>query len=149
VAKIENLDPLTNPQEPCIVHAMNNHLDQEIRYRLLKLLCEERGLSQRAMAKRMGISLGKVNYCLSELAGRGLIKIQRFKNTKKKRPYAYVLTPRGLETKARLTITFLKRKIREYEHIREQIRELSAEAEQEAAFLPFDSGERDSLFALR
>ncbi|MBW1708214.1 MAG: MarR family EPS-associated transcriptional regulator [Deltaproteobacteria bacterium] len=128
---------------------MNNHLDQEIRYRLLKLLCEERGLSQRAMAKRMGISLGKVNYCLSELAGRGLIKIQRFKNTKKKRPYAYVLTPRGLETKARLTITFLKRKIREYEHIREQIRELSAEAEQEAAFLPFDSGERDSLFALR
>ncbi|MBW1804412.1 MAG: winged helix-turn-helix transcriptional regulator [Deltaproteobacteria bacterium] len=51
---------------------MNNYLQQEIRYRLLKFLCEERGLTQRDMAKRMGISLGKMNYCLSELAGKGL-----------------------------------------------------------------------------
>jgi len=51
---------------------LNNYLQQEIRYRLLKFLCEERGLTQRDMAKRMGISLGKMNYCLSEFAGKGL-----------------------------------------------------------------------------
>jgi len=109
---------------------VNNHLEQEIRYRLLKLLCEERGLTQRDMAKRMGISLGKMNYCLSELAGKGLIKIQRFKSAKKKRPYAYVLTPDGLEIKARLTVSFLQRKIKEYDHIKQQIRDLTAEAEE-------------------
>ena len=86
----------------------------------------------------MGISLGKVNYCLSDLAGKGLIKIQRFKSAKKKMPYAYVLTRNGLEAKARLTISFLKRKIQEYEHIKQQIKELTAEAEQEGALLPVD-----------
>ena len=115
----------------------------------MKLLCEERGLTQRDMAKRMGISLGKVNYCLSELASKGLIKIQRFKSTKKKRPYAYMLTRNGLEAKARLTVSFLKRKIQEYEQIKQQIRELTAEAEQVSALTPVDIGKMDSVFAMR
>jgi EPS-associated MarR family transcriptional regulator len=106
---------------------MNNRYEQEIRYRLLKVLSQESNLSQRDMAKRMGISLGKVNYCLSELAKKGLIKVNRFKSAKNKIPYTYMLTPSGLEEKAKLTVTFLKRKLSEYEEIKRQIRELAGE----------------------
>ena len=108
-----------------------NATEQEIRYRLLKILSQESKLTQREMAKKMGISLGKVNYCLSELAKKGLIKINRFKSAKNKIPYTYVLTPHGIEEKARLTVSFLRRKTREYEEIKRQIRELSAEIEEE------------------
>jgi len=106
---------------------MNNRNEQEIRYRLLKVLSLDPNLSQRDMAKRMGISLGKVNYCISELAKMGLIKVNRFKSAKNKIPYTYMLTPSGLEEKARLTVTFLKRKLSEYEEIKRQIRELAGE----------------------
>jgi EPS-associated MarR family transcriptional regulator len=106
---------------------MNNRYEQEIRYRLLKVLSQDSNLSQRDMAKRMGISLGKVNYCLSELAKKGLIKVNRFKSAKNKIPYTYMLTPSGLEEKAKLTVTFLKRKLSEYEEIKRQIRELAGE----------------------
>ena len=83
------------------------------------------------MAKKMGISLGKVNYCLSELAKKGLIKVTRFKSAKNKIPYAYVLTPHGLEEKAKLTVSLLRRKISEYEEIRRQINELALEVDEE------------------
>ena len=83
------------------------------------------------MAKKMGISLGKVNYCLSELAKKGLIKVTRFKSAKNKIPYAYVLTPHGLEEKARLTVNFLKRKLLEYEETKRQIRELAREVDKQ------------------
>jgi EPS-associated MarR family transcriptional regulator len=110
---------------------MNNHYEQEIRLRLLKILSMEPNLSQRDMADRVGISVGKVNYCLSELAKRGLIKIIRFKSAKNKIPYTYILTPRGLQEKARLTVRFLKQKLVEYEQIKRQIRQLAREVEQE------------------
>ncbi|MDY7036815.1 MAG: MarR family EPS-associated transcriptional regulator [Thermodesulfobacteriota bacterium] len=106
---------------------MNNRYEQEIRYRLLKILSQESKLTQRDMAKKAGISLGKVNYCLSELAKKGLIKVIRFKSARDKRPYTYILTPRGLEEKAKLTVTFLRRKINEYKEIRRQISELTRE----------------------
>ncbi len=83
------------------------------------------------MAKRMGISLGKVNYCLSELAKKGIIKINRFKSARNKIPYTYMLTPRGIDEKARLTISFLKRRISEYEEIKSQIRELTSEVNEQ------------------
>ncbi|MBW1796596.1 MAG: MarR family EPS-associated transcriptional regulator [Deltaproteobacteria bacterium] len=105
--------------------------EQEIRYRLLKVLSQDPNLGQRDMAKRMGISLGKVNYCISELAAKGWIKITRFKSAKNKIPYTYMLTPKGLEEKGRLTIRFLKRKVSEYEEIKKQIRELHYEVQQE------------------
>jgi EPS-associated MarR family transcriptional regulator len=108
-----------------------NNQEQEIRYRLLKILTQESSLTQRDMAERMGISLGKVNYCLSELAKKGLIKVHRFKSAKNKIPYTYFLTPRGLEEKARLTVKFLKRKLSEYEEIKRQIRDLVLEIEAE------------------
>lgn len=111
---------------------MNHNYEQEIRYRLLKVLSQDPNLGQRDMAKRMGISLGKVNYCVSELASKGWIKITRFKSAKKKMPYTYMLTPKGVEEKGRLTLRFLKRKLSEYEEIKKQIRELHCEVEQES-----------------
>ena len=65
-----------------------------------RILSQESNLTQRDMARRAGISLGKVNYCLSELAKKGLIKVIRFKSAKNKIPYTYMLTPGGLEEKA-------------------------------------------------
>ncbi len=108
-----------------------NSYEQEIRYNLLKILSQESDISQREMAKQMGISLGKVNYCLSQLAKSGLIKVIRFKSAKDKKSYSYILTPRGLTEKAKLTVSFLKRKVSEYEKIRHQIRELAREVRPE------------------
>ena len=106
---------------------MNNLDEKVIHYHLLKLINENGDLTQRKMAKEMGISLGKVNYCISELTKKGMLKIIRFKNSEDKRSYVYLLTPHGLEEKVKLTIGFLRNKIGEYEEIRKQIKELSTE----------------------
>jgi EPS-associated MarR family transcriptional regulator len=110
---------------------MNKPDEQEIRYRLLKILSRDSNLTQREMAKEMGISLGKVNYCLSELVKKGFIKINRFKGSMNKARYIYLLTPQGLEGKAKLTLSFLRRKTSEYEDIRRQVRDLAKEVEEE------------------
>ena len=109
---------------------MNTKYEEEIRYHLFKILENEPNLSQRDMARKMGISLGKVNYCITELAKKGFIKVNRFKSAKNKMPYTYLLTVRGIEEKSKLTINFLKRKLREYEEIKRQIGELSREIEE-------------------
>jgi len=109
---------------------MNHLYEQEIHYRLLNLLADEPQLRQLDMAKKMGISVGKVNYCLSELAKKGLIKVKRFKSAKNKLPYSYMLTPRGIEEKGRITVGFLKRKLAEYEEIKRQIGALTEEVEE-------------------
>ena len=109
---------------------MNHVYEQEIRYRLLKILAEKPKLGQREMAKKMGISLGKVNFCVSELAAKGWIKITRLKSARKKIPYIYMLTPKGLEEKGKLTVRFLRRKLAEYEEIKKQILELHNEVQQ-------------------
>ena len=94
------------------------------------LLADEPQLRQLDMAKKMGISVGKVNYCLSELAKKGLIKVKRFKSAKNKLPYSYMLTPRGIEEKGRITVGFLKRKLAEYEEIKRLIGALTEEVEE-------------------
>ena len=81
------------------------------------------------MAGKMGISVGKVNFCISELAKKGLIKVKRFKSAKNKVPYSYMLTPRGIEEKGRITVRFLIRKMSEYEEIKRQIETLTEEVE--------------------
>ena len=124
---------------------MNNDYEQEIRYHLLKVLSNKANLTQREMAREMGISLGKVNYCLAELAKKGFIKINRFKDSKNKLQYLYVLTPRGLEERAVLTLRFLKRKVAEYNEIKKQIRELTKEAEAEGLVDIFESDTLDEV----
>ena len=114
------------------VHIMNSHLmsDQSISYDLLKVLETTSDLSQRAMAKQLGVSLGKVNFCLKALVEKGYLKVNNFRNSENKLSYAYLLTPRGVDQKARMTVEFLQIKIREYEQLRNEIEELKREAEQ-------------------
>lgn len=105
-------------------------LDETTHYGLLKTLEENPSLSQRDLAKRLGISLGKVNFCLNALVAKGCLKVNNFRNSGNKLAYAYLLTPRGVEEKARMTICFLKYKVQEYERLRAEIEELQLEAEQ-------------------
>jgi EPS-associated MarR family transcriptional regulator len=105
-------------------------LDETTHYGLLKTLEENPGLSQRDLAKRLGISLGKVNFCLNALVTKGSLKISNFRNNENKLAYAYLLTPRGVEDKARITIGFLKHKMQEYELLKKEIEALKHEAEQ-------------------
>jgi EPS-associated MarR family transcriptional regulator len=105
-------------------------LDKSTHYGLLKTLEENPGLSQRDLAKKLGISLGKVNFCLNALVEKGSLKINNFRKSDNKLAYAYLLTPRGVEEKARITVQFLKYKVQEYERLRSEIEELKREAEQ-------------------
>ena len=103
-------------------------LKDEIAYKLLKLIEAEPHLSQRDIAQKMGISLGKTNYCLKALVNKGFIKLQNFYNNKKKSNYIYLLTPQGIEEKAEVTYRFLHRKIQEFEDIKLEIKSLKSEA---------------------
>ena len=103
-------------------------LDENTHYGLLKTLEENPSLSQRDLAKRLGVSLGKINFCLNALVEKGSIKINNFRNSENKLAYAYLLTPRGVEEKARITVHFLKCKMQEYERLRQEIEELKLEA---------------------
>lgn len=104
---------------------MNTALDNEISLNLLKLLQDEPELTQREMNQKMGVSLGKINYCISALVQKGMIKVERFKKAKKKSAYMYRLTPEGFEEFASLTVSFLKVRIAEYDKIKTEIRLLS------------------------
>ncbi len=96
-------------------------LAEDLRYKLLKLLAEEPEISQRDLASRLGISVGKTNYCLSALVDKGLVKINNFRRANNKLAYAYLLTPGGIEEKASVTVSFLQRKMREYAELQEEI----------------------------
>ena len=103
-------------------------LSEEMRYRVMRLLESNPQLSQRDVARELGISLGKVNYCLQALMRKGWIKAANFKNSHNKAAYMYLLTPRGLEAKGRLTVRFLRIKVQEYERLRLEIEEMRREA---------------------
>jgi len=114
------------------VHQLNapRMFDDTTSYGLLKTLEDNPSLSQRDLAKRLGISLGKVNFCLNALVEKGCLKVNNFRNSDNKLAYAYLLTPHGVEEKARMTVRFLKYKMQEYEQLRAEIKELKREAEQ-------------------
>ena len=78
-------------------------------------------LSQRDLAEELGFSLGKLNYCLKELKVKGFIKMNNFKKSKNKMRYIYVLTPGGITEKTKLTINFMKRKMKEYDELKKEI----------------------------
>lgn len=103
--------------------------DDNTSYGLLKTLEDNPSLSQRDLAKRLGISLGKVNFCLNALVEKGCLKVNNFRNSDNKLAYAYLLTPRGVEEKAGITVRFLKYKMEEYERLKGEIEELQREAE--------------------
>ena len=108
-------------------HLLNQ---KDIRLDLLRKLESSPECTQRELSKEMGVSLGKVNYCIRKLTEKGLIKITNFKQNPKKIGYAYLLTPKGIEEKSRLTFSFLKRKIIEYEVLKKEIKALKLESEE-------------------
>ena len=85
-------------------------------------------ISQRELAEQLGISLGKVNFCLKALVNVGLLKVTNFRNNKNKLAYMYLLTPSGIEEKTLITIRFLKHKLQEYEILQREIEELQSES---------------------
>src|SRR3990172_3301970 len=98
---------------------MNGH-----HLKLLKELSENNSQSQRELSRKLGLSLGSVNYVLSSLVDAGFIRAKRFKNSKNKMAYMYLLTPEGIKQKAELTHLFLTRKVDEYNKIKEEIKTL-------------------------
>jgi EPS-associated MarR family transcriptional regulator len=102
-------------------------VDQEIHLKVLRELEENPDITQRQLARQLGVSLGKANYCLKALIDKGFIKARNFKNSDNKRAYLYVLTPRGIEEKSRISVSFLRRKMDEFESLRREIEELKAE----------------------
>ena len=106
---------------------MNN---QDIRLDLLRKLESNPHLNQRELSREMVVSLGKVNYCMKKLTEKGLIKLTNFTHNPNKVGYAYLLTPSGIEEKSRLTFSFLKRKIVEYEKLKKEIDKLQLESEE-------------------
>ncbi len=104
-------------------------LDDATRYELLTALEENPELSQRDLARRVGISLGKTNYCLKALIGRGWVKIDNFRNSNNKSAYLYKLTPAGINEKVQVTKRFLAIKVQEHAQLGEEIERLRNEVE--------------------
>ncbi len=116
-------------------------LDDATRYQLLTILQENPELSQRDLAKRIGISLGKTNYCLKALTGKGWVKIHNFRNSSNKSAYLYRLTPAGINEKIRVTKRFLAHKVREHAALTDEIERLRREVDSHS----YDKGNAERM----
>ena len=99
---------------------MNNNQDH---FNVLRKIKSKPKSTQRELAKELGFSLGKLNYCLKALKTKGLVKMQNFKKNPHKINYIYVLTPRGIAEKAKLTLNFMKRMMKEYDALKKEIKD--------------------------
>ena len=95
--------------------------DNNDHFQVIRKIDKEPHASQRDLARMLGFSLGKLNYCINSLKQKGLIKIQNFKKNPKKINYIYVLTPRGIATKTELTINFMNKKMQEYDELQSEL----------------------------
>lgn len=109
-------------------------LQEDVRFRVLRLLQENPEMSQRDLAATVGISVGSTHYLLSALVEKGLVKFGNFSAADDKRRYAYILTPKGVAEKAALTGRFLRRKLEEFEALQAEIETLQDELGDEVAF---------------
>ena len=96
-------------------------MDQDL-FNTLRKVGQNPNINQRQLANKLGFSLGKLNYCINELKKKGFIKIENFKNNKRKFGYIYLLTPTGISTKTKLTLNFMKRKMKEYDELQNEIK---------------------------
>ena len=90
-------------------------------FEVLRKIDKNPKTSQRKMAGDLGFSLGKLNYCINALKDKGLLKLHFFKKSKNKLAYAYILTPKGISTKTKLTLNFMKKKMKEYDELKSEI----------------------------
>jgi len=126
------LEHSTTPTMP----TRRSTINEETHFWTLKLLQERPGISQRTLAKEIGMSLSGIHYCIGALAEKGWIKMGNFSKNPDKLSYAYLLTPTGVAEKAALTRRFLARKMAEYEKLRSEIEALQLEADQQPASNP-------------
>ena len=96
--------------------------EKQDHYNLLRKIKQKPASTQRELASELGFSLGKINYCLKSLKKKGHIKLKNFQNNKNKINYAYILTPRGLAIKTKLTVNFMKRKMKEYNELAKELK---------------------------
>ena len=101
---------------------MNNRSDNQDHFNVMRKIQKQPKTSQRNLAGQLGFSLGKLNYCLKALQQKGLIKIKNFQKNTNKLNYIYVLTPKGFNEKTKLTVNFMKRKIKEYEELKGELK---------------------------
>ena len=113
-------------------------LQEDVRFRVLRLLQENPEMSQRDLAATVGISVGSTHYLLSALVEKGLVKLGNFSAADDKRRYAYILTPKGVAEKAALTGRFLRRKLEEFEALQAEIQTLQDELELSADMMSAD-----------
>ena len=111
-------------------------VQEDVHFRVLRLLQENPEMSQRDIASAVGISVGGVHYCLNALIDKGMVKLGNFSVAQDKRRYAYILTQKGLSEKAALTSRFLKRKMEEYKALKDEIDTLQKEMEVDADMAP-------------
>ena len=98
------------------------NIKKQDNFEVLRKIYKNPGSSQRELAEDLGFSLGKLNYCLKALKDKGLVKINNFKNKKDKISYIqYVLTPKGIAERTKLTISFMKKKIKEYDDLKKEL----------------------------
>ena len=102
---------------------MKDKLDNSDHLDVLRKISSKPNFTQRELAKELGFSLGKLNYCVSALRDKGLLKISNFSKSKNKMGYAHILTPKGITTKTKLTINFMKRKMKEYDELKRELEE--------------------------
>ena len=95
--------------------------ENQDQFNVLRKIKNKPDSTQRELAKELGFSLGKLNYCLNALKEKGLVKISNFKNNPNKIGYIYILTPKGINKKAKLTLDFMKRKMKEYDELKNEI----------------------------
>ena len=95
--------------------------DSQDHFNLLREIDKKPNAAQRELAGRLGFSIGKVNYCLNALKEKGLVKIKNFSKNKSKLNYVYILTPKGITEKTKLTIRFMKRKMNEYDELKKEL----------------------------
>ena len=98
---------------------MKNNSDH---FEVLRKIENKPNSSQRELAEELGFSLGKLNYCLKALNNKGLVKIENFAKNPNKLNYIYVLTPKGISEKTKLTINFMKRKMEEYDELKKELK---------------------------
>ena len=103
------------------VQILNIMRNKEDHFEILRKIQKRPESSQRELAKELGFSLGKLNYCIKSLQEKGLIKIKSFKKNPEKINYLYILTPQGIAAKTKLTINFMKRKMQEYDELKKEI----------------------------
>ena len=97
---------------------MNNNQDN---FKILKTINKKPNITQRELSSELGLSLGKINFCLQSLKIKGLIKMKNFNQSTKKLNYIYLLTPKGIAEKTRLTISFMHRRMQEYEELKKEL----------------------------